>query len=113
VPERERLSRKRAGSACSGRSGGSGGAPSVTQANAEQRERNIERLGWHPKWTVGNRGQFRYFYIWFEDPFVTYWQMVFYDRIFFNVSSIPPDINSLEEFDKQLKAVASVQTTPP
>lgn len=83
----------------------------ISQSEAEAKEQFIASRGWKPNWTVGSRGQFRYFHIWFEDPNVTFWQMVFYERIFFVASSVPPNVNSLEEFDSRMAGLRDSDST--
>jgi len=79
------------------------GCARTSREDAEKREAAIADLGFHPKWFVGSRGQFRYFHVWFEDPNVTFWQLIFYDREFFIASTAPPGIYSLEDFENDLE----------
>jgi hypothetical protein len=79
------------------------GCARISRTEAEKKEKVIADLGFEPRWSVGSRGQFRYFHIWFEDWNVTFWQMVFYETEFFLVGSTPPGVNSLEEFDRRLR----------
>ena len=89
------------------------GCKRISQTEAEEKETFVASLGMKPNWSVGRRGQFRYFHIWFEDPNVTFWQMVFYERIFFVASSVPPGINSLEEFDRRMTGLRDSNATSP
>jgi hypothetical protein len=89
------------------------GCTRISRTEAEEKEKFIASLGMKPNWSVGRRGQFRFFHVWFEDPNVTFWQMVFYDRIFFVASSVPPNINSLEEFDSRMVILRDGNSTSP
>jgi hypothetical protein len=72
----------------------------TSRAEAEHRENGFREMGLEPKWSIGNRGQFRYFHVRFEDPHITFWQMVFYECEFFIISSTPPGM-SRDEFEQR------------
>jgi hypothetical protein len=72
----------------------------VSQAEAEHGGEKVRKLGMEPKWSIGSRSQFKYFHVWFEDPYITYWQMVFHECEFVILSSTPPGM-SREEFERR------------
>jgi hypothetical protein len=78
----------------------------IAPAKADERAAIILGFGMKPSWGLA-RGEFSYVHLWFEDPNVTFWQMIFYQRVCYEVSTIPPDIDSLASFQAHLEGLSS------
>jgi hypothetical protein len=78
----------------------------ISETRAEQMRKFIRDLGIKVDWKIGSRDQFQYFHIWFEDRNITFWQMVFYGTLVIAVSSVPPGIKSLQEYDRALSGLS-------
>lgn len=61
----------------------------VSEAEAKKRRDFIASLGIKSIWSVGNRDQFQYVHLWYDDPHTTFWQMVMHKQIFYEGASIP------------------------
>jgi hypothetical protein len=61
----------------------------VSEAEAKKKAEFIAGLGIKPSWSVGDRDEFQYVHLWYEDRHTTFWQMVVRKKIFYEVSSVP------------------------